>query len=212
MFTQKQVWKFFAALLALALALPLMGQEDMKMKKDKDYRKVDGPYIKVTEKGTEYELVGWNNEVIYNPYTFTYLEWKMPVYEKQAKQVSYLVPVAEMDRPPVFDGYCLTQAEKIDCTNEQLQDYVKEHLEYPDEALNQEENGLVYVTFTLNEEGELENKLQVTSDENTCPGCADAAADLVRNMMDKWFPAIKDGEPVKVQLTLPFHFKIAETY
>lgn len=120
-----------------------------------------------------------------------------------------MVPISEFDRPPVFDGYCLTQRDKFGCSNTKIQEFFEDHsIDYPKEAEIYGEEGLEYVSFTIDKEGNLEGNLEVTSKDNSCTGCEQAAVDLVSMMKDKWFPAIKDGKPVETHLTVPVRFEI----
>lgn len=173
----------------------------------------DKAYIKTTEKGTYYQLVGWEDMVVYNPHIFTWFAWEEPIIKEKTLEVTHMVPVSAFDRPPVFDGYCLTMEDKLACSNTKLQEFIKNHfIKYPEEAKKYKEEGLEYVSFTLDEEGNFEGNLQVTSKDNSCTGCAEAAADIVASMEDMWFPAIKDGKPVKTHLTLPVRFELIQEY
>ncbi|HMQ60866.1 MAG TPA: energy transducer TonB [Flavilitoribacter sp.] len=167
----------------------------------------DKTYIKTTEKGTYYQLVGWKDMVVYNPYTFTWYTWEKPVIKEKTVEMTHMVPVSEFDRPPVFDGSCLMKEDKLACSNNEMQEFFDNHyIEYPEEAQKYGEEGLEYVSFTIDTEGNLEGNLEVTSKDNSCTGCEEAAADLVAMMEDKWFPAIKDGKPVETHLTVPVRF------
>ncbi len=187
------------AVVMVSLTATVYGQD-----KDKDY-------IRVTEEGTTYELVGMESNVVYNPHTFTWFSWEEPVYKKEKKMVSKLIPVSEFGRPPVFSSECLTEKDQYECSNRMIQEYAQSnYFEYPDEAQNKMQEGLEYVTFILNEKGKFEGNLRVVSKDpnNPCEGCADAAADLVSSMEDKWYPAMKDGKAVKTQLTIPVRFNL----
>ena len=168
-------------------------------------------YIKVTEEGTSYELVGMESNVVYNPYTYTWFAWEEPVYKTSKEEMTKMVPVSAFDRPPVFNGTCLTMEDQFECSNRKLREYVNNHyFDYPDKAQNRKQEGVEYVTFTLNENGKFDGNLRVVSKDaaNPCMGCANAAADIVASMEDMWFPAIKDGETVKTELTIPVRFEL----
>ena len=199
----KPFFSIVAALVLASLTATVSAQSDKEQ------------YIKVTEKGTTYELVAMETNVVYNPYTYTWFAWEEPVYKKKTTEMDKLVPISAFERPPVFtgDGACLAAKDQFACSNRELQDYVSSNIfEYPDPAREKGQEGLEYVTFTLDENGKFEGKLKVVSRDknNPCEGCADAAADLVASMEDMWFPAIKDGKTVKTQLTVPVRFKLLE--
>jgi hypothetical protein len=189
--------KITPIVLLLFFATGLMAQEDDKV------------YIRTTEKNTAYKVMGWETNVAYNPYTYTWYSWREPVVKKTTTKTVDMVPLSEFDRPPVFEDYCLTQKDMFECSNKALQEYMANHyVDYPDVAQMNNQEGLEYVTFTLNEDGKFADDMRVLSKDKPCKGCADAAADLVAGLEDKWYPAILDGKPVKTQLTIPVRFQL----
>ncbi len=191
-----------SALFLFVVATPLIAQD---MEKE--------PTVYVTEKGTEYQMIGWERDVVYNPNTFTWVAWEEPILEKQKTKTVKPVPISEFERPPVFDAVCLDASaeEWKECTNRELQEYVNLNVEYPDRAQEELQEGMEYVTFVLTEEGNIEDIALLSKgeeEENKCKPCADAAADLVAGMQDKWYPAIKDNEKVATKLTIPIRFNL----
>ncbi|MCB0571994.1 MAG: energy transducer TonB [Phaeodactylibacter sp.] len=133
----------------------------------------------------------------------------VPVIVKKTAEVTEMVPASEFGRPPVFDGSCLIADDKLACSNKKIQEYIDEQsINYPDAAQSMKQEGLEYVTFTLDEQGKFEGELRVISKDKPCKGCADAAADIVASMEDMWFPAILDGKTVKTELTVPIRFDL----
>lgn len=63
-------------------------------------------------------------------------------------------------------------------------------------------SGIVYVTFIINENGEVKNA-KVSRGINDI---ADAEALRIINMMPKWIPAKQAGKPVAQQFTMPIKF------
>ncbi len=192
-----------SALFLFAVATPLTAQEEKE------------PAVYMTEEGTEYKVIGWESDVIYNPHTFTWIAWEEPILEKQKTKTVKPVPISEFERPPVFDAVCLdaSAAEWKECTNRELQEYIEMNVEYPDRAQNELQEGMEYVTFVLTAEGKIENisllsKGEEEEDDEKCKPCADAAADLVAGMEDKWYPAIKDNKKVDTKLTIPIRFNL----
>lgn len=168
-------------------------------------------YIQTTEKNVKYEVIGWEPNVVYNPHTFTWFAWEDPIIRKKTVKEVDMVPVSEFERPPVFTGECLTAADKFACTNKKLKEYASDRfIDYPDAASAQGQEGLEYVTFTLDEEGNFEGNLKVIAKNEPCQGCAETAVNIVSEMEDQWFPAIKDGETVKTQLTIPIRFDLRQ--
>jgi len=178
--------------------------QDMK---DKD----DEARFYVSEKGTEYELIGFEKDVVYNPYTYTWMEWTEPVYDKEKVKNVYPVSADAFDRPPLFDRACLNAEDKVECTNREIQEFVVDNdFQYPEKALDRFQEGQEYVTFKLTEDGIIKN-IRVLAREDVCRGCADVAADIISSMKDMWFPAMKDGKPVATKITVPVKFELRET-
>ena len=184
---------------ALLLGLAAFGQQNG-----------DKTYLKTTKKGTAYQVMGWETEVIYNPYTYTWQTWQDPVVKTEEYTKTTMVPLSEFDRPPVFDGICLTKETPeamFECSNQGLVDYVqKRTIEYPEAARFLTQDGLEYVTFTVDKDGKIKDNIVVVSKKDPCQGCEEAAADIVASMEDKWYPAILNGKTVNTRLTIPIRF------
>jgi hypothetical protein len=168
-------------------------------------------YIETTEKGTYYEVIGWQDNVVYNPHTFTWFAWEEPMIEKKSGEMTRMIPVSAFDRTPVFSKACLNEDDQLACSSDEMQNFINNHfVDYPDEAQLEGQEGLEYVSFTLNKKGDFKGNLKVVSKGNSCEGCAEAAVDLVSRMEDMWYPAIKNGKPVVTQLTVPVRFKLRD--
>ena len=88
---------------------------------------------------------------------------------------------------------------------EALTAFVQEELNYPDEARAQQATGMVYVEFVIDEEGKVRNARVQRS--TIAFGCEEEAVRVV-SMMPDWQPAMKDGQPVKMEMTLPIKFEL----
>lgn len=200
----RKISLFLSALMLTFFVQPLMGQKDMK-KTDKKKS------FYVTEEGTKYKVIGWESNVVYNPYTVTWYEWETPVTKKVKVKKVYPVPVSEFDRTPLFSTGCLNAEDQVSCTNKELQAYIEnQNFDYPDDAQDNLQAGLEYVSFVLTKEGKIEN-ISVLSKEKPCKGCADAAADIIASTEGKWYPAIKSDKPVTTKITVPVRFKLIST-
>jgi TonB family protein len=111
----------------------------------------------------------------------------------------------EVDEAPVFGEACMNLVNPEDCTNDAIQEYFFNVISYPEEAKAQNQEGYYNVTFTLNENGEIGDDFRVIAKDNPCEGCAQAAVNAIAQMPD-WKPAMKDGQPVAIELTLPVRF------
>ncbi|MEZ4947854.1 MAG: energy transducer TonB [Saprospiraceae bacterium] len=111
----------------------------------------------------------------------------------------------EVDEAPVFGEKCYTETNTMDCTNAEIQEYIFNAIEYPEEAMEKKQDGVYMVTFTLDKNGEVGNDFKVVAKEKPCDGCAQAAVNAVAEM-PKWKPAMKNGKAVAIELTLPVRF------
>jgi Gram-negative bacterial TonB protein C-terminal len=111
--------------------------------------------------------------------------------------------LVQADQMPYFRG-CSTQpegsAEKRDCSNQALVNFISKTLEMPKDV---EATGVVYVHFFIAENGKVENPKILRGLENS----QNEAALAVLKNMPTWEPALLKGKPVPVQMTLPIRFK-----
>lgn len=82
--------------------------------------------------------------------------------------------------------------------------YLCMNLNYPDAARENEIEGKVFITFTVEKDGSISN-IRVLRDIGG--GCAQAAVEVVKNM-PRWEPGRQRGVAVRTQFTLPIHFQL----
>lgn len=82
--------------------------------------------------------------------------------------------------------------------------YISKHLSYPQEALEKEIKGTVYIQFTVAKNGYIKDAKVA---RGVHPSLNQEALRVVYSS-PKWEPGIKDGEPVDVVLTYPIIFKL----
>lgn len=85
-----------------------------------------------------------------------------------------------------------------------INEFLGEHVVYPDSAIDAHIEGRVLVQFVLTEKGEVTEAKVVRS---VHPLLDSAAVDAIR-MMPPWKPGVQNGKPVKVMYTQPITFKI----
>jgi len=85
-----------------------------------------------------------------------------------------------------------------------LTQYIKENMQYPQLALESDVEGVVYVSFMVNQRGEVENPSVF---KGLGYGCDEEALRLVSEM-PRWIPGSKDGLPVDMSYTLPVTFRL----
>lgn len=82
--------------------------------------------------------------------------------------------------------------------------YLGTNLEYPPDARDRGEQGIIYVTFQISEDGKVKN-LEVL--KGVSEPLDNEALRVVREGPD-WIPGMKDGEKVAVQYNLPIRFTL----
>jgi TonB family protein len=82
--------------------------------------------------------------------------------------------------------------------------YLRKNLVYPKEAVIDEIEGKVLVTFCISKEGVIENYSIL---KGVCPEINEEALRVVSSM-PQWFPAMSQGKFAEVQYTLPINFRL----
>lgn len=91
---------------------------------------------------------------------------------------------------------------KRKCSNQALVQFISQNLEYPLAAQEAGVEGTVYVSFVVDETGQV---VAPTLLMDIGEGCGAAALDIVGAMPD-WEPAVHHGQKVKTRLHLPVQF------
>lgn len=103
-----------------------------------------------------------------------------------------------------------SNAKRQECSRELLNNYIKNNLVYPKEALFKKTKGKVIVTFIVTNKGEI-NNIKVLRDIGH--GCGIAAINLIKsmnNMQDKWTPGKQGGQKISTWVNLPVIFNYEE--
>lgn len=85
-----------------------------------------------------------------------------------------------------------------------LKKFLKENLQYPEEAFQAGEEGQVTVDFTIDKSGNVSNA-RVTKSVSTA---LDKEALRIIQSLPRWKPGMQRGRPVEVHLSLPVDFVI----
>ncbi len=88
-----------------------------------------------------------------------------------------------------------------------IENYINNHIEYPQPALDDSKEGKVSIKFTVDEKGKVTDVHSVGT--KLGDGLDEEAARVVSSMPD-WTPGTVKGKPVKVGMTLPIEFKIEQ--
>ena len=85
-----------------------------------------------------------------------------------------------------------------------MMQWIQEHIEYPQLAVEMGEQGIVYVQFVVNKDGSIE---QVKIMRGVSDALDDEAVKVVKKM-PKWTPGEQAGKKVRCRFTLPIHFRL----
>ena len=88
-----------------------------------------------------------------------------------------------------------------------IEDYINNHIEYPQPALDDNKEGKVNVNFVVDENGKIANA--DAAGAKLGDGLDEEAVRVVSGMPG-WTPGTVKGKPVKVRMSLPIVFKIEQ--
>ncbi len=92
--------------------------------------------------------------------------------------------------------------EKASCSTGKLMSFISRNLKYPEEAREQDIQGVAVLSFVVSDRGDIE-RIQIL--RGIGGGCAEEAVRVIGEM-PRWQPAIYKGEYVYTQFTLPITF------
>jgi protein TonB len=124
---------------------------------------------------------------------WTYIE-KQPV--KNTDEVIEVIPFAVVEEKPKFQGKDASEFVK----------WIYAKLAYPQAAVENNIQGVVRISFTVNTDGTLSD---IKSLRKTDPILEDCVIELVKNS-PKWTPGRQQNKPVKVTYQAPVVFKLQE--
>jgi len=112
------------------------------------------------------------------------------------------VPFTAIDEAPVFPG-CEDATDKRACFLENVQNHVRKHFRYPEEAQEQGIQGRVAIMFGINAEGDI---VDIKS-KGPSP-ILEAEAQRIITRLPKMKPAKQDGKPTDVIFSIPITFRL----
>jgi TonB family protein len=87
-----------------------------------------------------------------------------------------------------------------------LDNFVNEHIKYPQDAIDNDVTGVVRVAFTVDENGRI-SKARLINPQKIGEGLDEEALRVV-NSMPEWKPGTLHGKKVKTRLELPISFQV----
>ena len=124
----------------------------------------------------------------------------------QGQEMTYSI----VDQMPYFPGceiYADGSEEKRNCSNQEVVEYIRNALKFPDRAKIEGLEGIVYISFIVMKNGSI-HQAKILKDIGG--GCGAEAINVIHNMPN-WEPGHLKGEPVAVQLQLPIQFQFSES-
>lgn len=89
--------------------------------------------------------------------------------------------------------------------NDALAKFIDDNLEYPEDAIKKNTQGVVGIQLVIDETGVLKNRYTIIS--HLSPECDEEALRIV-NLMPQWTPAVYEGENVAAYYNLGIRFKL----
>lgn len=127
------------------------------------------------------------------------------------------VPVEIIEEPEVVDIYgadkiavpfeCSSlsdKAERIDCLNNWMAKEIRSKIKYPRSEIRNRNEGMVFISFEVSEKGVFSNIKVV---QGVSPNL-DEEAQRVISLIPNISPAIYNGRPAKMTMTIPVSFKL----
>ena len=108
---------------------------------------------------------------------------------------NFVYEIPDVDSQPTLNGVDFYSS---------FQEYLKEHLVYPKEAVEQKITGHVSVSFIVEKDGSITNQ-KVLGGGNAL--LQETALRLI-NDMQGWKAGVKNGKNVRVKITIPISFKL----
>ena len=115
-----------------------------------------------------------------------------------------LVHAEQMPYFPGCERFLDTSESKRSCSNEALVAFLADNVQYPPTAKLLGTEGTVYVSFVIDEKGNVTNPSVI---RDIGDGCGAAALEVLKKM-PAWEPGKEGGIAVKVKLNLPIHFSL----
>ncbi|HZW63750.1 MAG TPA: energy transducer TonB [Flavobacteriaceae bacterium] len=115
------------------------------------------------------------------------------------------VPFAVIESVPVFPGCKGSNAELKKCFQEKMTQHIQKHFKYPQEAMDFGIHGKVFVTFVIDDKGNV-NSIKTRGPDVIL----EKEAKRIIALLPKMSPGKQRDKPVKVGYSLPIHFKYEE--
>lgn len=92
------------------------------------------------------------------------------------------------------------------CADKKLLEFIYQNIHYPKQAVAKGIEGMVVISFTVTDNGDIKN-IKILREIGG--GCGDAAKDLFKDQ-EQWIPAVHDGKNVYCKYNIPIRFKLSK--
>lgn len=116
--------------------------------------------------------------------------------------------VEQMPRFPGCEDAGGTEAEKKQCADKKMLEFIYKNIKYPAIARENGVEGTVVVTFVVEKDGKVTDVQIVRDIGAQCGQEAMRVVELMNTQNIKWTPGKQRGRPVRVQFNLPVKFKL----
>lgn len=118
--------------------------------------------------------------------------------------------VEQMPRFPICEILDTTVEVKKRCAEEAFLAFMYENIRYPIEAMQQNLEGTVVVSFVVEKSGHISQPGIVKDIGGGCAAEALRVVEGMREMGMRWVPGMREGDTVRVKLSIPLRFRIEE--
>lgn len=128
--------------------------------------------------------------------------------ETGINEVDEDIPFSVVEEVPVFPGCENVEKNNLmQCFNEKMLRHIRINFNYPEEAIDENIQGRVNVSFVINKEGNVSN-IKVYKKPNL--EIIEKEALRIIQLLPKMKPAIQRGKNVNVQYIIPINFKLED--
>lgn len=118
--------------------------------------------------------------------------------------------LTEVEQMPTFPG-CTEgdEATRKACSTQNLMQFIGKNLKYPKAAKDNKTEGMAVISFVVDVDGSIIDAKIIKDVKDGCGAEALRVVNAMNSMSQKWNPGQKDGKAVKVEMKLPFKFKLS---
>jgi len=189
-----RIWGFLPVILAASVVISLLQGQQAMAQSDQSKQSVEKTTVPTSPKTVtppqEPQKVKTKPPQATKPVKSEIKQVQKKTTDESGKEVFVVV-----DDPPKFPG-----------GDEARMKYMQQSIKYPDEARKKGVQGTVYITYVIEEDGQVSN---VKVLRGIGSGCDEEALRVVKEM-PKWIPGKQNEKPVRVQFNMPIKFALGD--